>query len=159
MNGTVTQSNDNPFKIHRISNRLKIADKFKMKNENTAVSTKYAKINYGDFLQRSKKLELFLNSTFNIESNREDLISFILNNELLSIIGELPNHLKEYFNTTNLEICLENNSIDKKWIIIKIFTKIDGLSASNQLDLLEEKLFKKYKDVFLDNILLSVEFE
>ena len=109
--------------------------------------------------QRSKKLELFLNSTFNIESNREDLISFILNNELLSIIGELPNHLKEYFNTTNLEICLENNSIDKKWIIIKIYTKLDGLSASNQLDLLEEKLFKKYKDVFLDNILLSVEFE
>ena len=52
-------------------------------NENTASKKKYVKVNYGDFLQKSIKLELFLNSTFNIESNREDLISFIINNNLL----------------------------------------------------------------------------
>ena len=53
-----------------------------------------------------------------------------------------------------MEIHLEN-----KWIDVKIFTKLDGESASNKLDLLEDKLFEKYQDDFLDNILLSVEFE
>lgn len=155
MNGTVTHSIvENSFKTPRISNKLKVADKFKRNNENTALSTKYAKVNYGDFLQKSTKLELFLISTFNVESNREDLISFIINNNLLDIIKKLPNNLEEYFDTLNLEIHLEN-----KWIDVKIFTKLDGESASNKLDLIEDKLFEKYQDDFLDNILLSVEFE
>lgn len=160
MNGTVTHSiAENSFKIPRISNRLKFADKFKRNNENTVLSTKYAKVNYGDFLQKSIKLELFLNSTFNIESKREDLISFIINNNLLDIIKELPNNLEEYFNTLDLEIHLENKWNNKKWIVVKVFTKLDGESASNKLDLIEDKLFEKYQDDFLDNILLSVEFE
>ena len=160
MNGTVTHSiAENSFKIPRISNRLKFADKFKRNNENTVLSTKYAKVNYGDFLQKSIKLELFLNSTFNIESKREDLISFIINNNLLDIIKELPNNLEEYFDTLDLEIHLENKWNNKKWIVVKVFTKLDGESASNKLDLIEDKLFEKYQDVFLDNILLSVEFE
>ena len=148
MNGTITQSiSDNSFKTPRISNRLKVADKFKRNNENTALSKKYAKVNYGDFIQKSIKLELFLNSTFNIDSNREALISFIINN------------LEEYFDTLDLEIHLENKWNNKKWIVVKVFTKLDGESASNQLDLLDDKLFEKYQDDFLDNILLSVEFE
>ena len=151
MNGTVTHS---IAETPRISNRLKVADKFKRNNENTALSTKYAKVNYGDFLQKSTKLELFLISTFNVESNREDLISFIINNKLLDIIKKLPNNLEEYFDTLNLEIHLEN-----KWIDVKVFTKLDGESASNKLDLIEDKLFEKYQDDFLDNILLSVKFE
>lgn len=160
MNGTVTHSiAENSFKIPRISNRLKFADKFKRNNENTVLSTKYAKVNYGDFLQKSIKLELFLNSTFNIESKREDLISFIINNNLLDIIKELPNNLEEYFDTLDLEIHLENKWNNKKWIVVKVFTKLDGKSASNKLDLIEDKLFEKYQDDFLDNILLSVEFE
>ncbi|DBA35443.1 TPA_asm: hypothetical protein vir080_00070 [Somnumvirus timidum] len=160
MNGTVTHSiAENSFKIPRISNRLKFADKFKRNNENTVLSTKYAKVNYGDFLQKSIKLELFLNSTFNIESKREDLISFIINNNLLDIIKELPNNLEEYFDTLDLEIHLENKWNNKKWIVVKVFTKLDGESASNKLDLIEDKLFEKYQDDFLDNILLSVEFE
>ena len=159
MNGTVTHSIvENSFKTPRISNKLKVADKFKRNNENTALSTKYAKVNYTDFLQKSNKLELFLNSTFNIKSNREDLISFIINNNLLDIIKELPNNLEEYFDTLELEIHLENRN-NKKWIVVKVFTKLDGVSASNKLDLLEDKLFEKYQDDFLDNILLSVEFE
>ena len=97
---------------------------------------------------------MFLISTFNVESKREELISFIINNKLLDIIKELPNNLKEYFDTLNLEIHLEN-----KWIDVKIFTKLDGESASNKLDLIEDKLFEKYQNDFLDNILLSVEFE
>ena len=97
MNGTVTHSVvENSF----LNIRLKFADKFKRNNENTVLSTKYAKVNYGDFLQKSIKLELFLNSTFNIESKREDLISFIINNNLLDIIKEL----EEYFDTLDLEI-------------------------------------------------------
>lgn len=52
MNGTVTHS---IAETPRISNRLKVADKFKRNNENTALSTKYAKVNYGDFLQKSTK--------------------------------------------------------------------------------------------------------
>lgn len=160
MNGTVTHSiAENSFKIPRISDRLKFADKFKRNNENTVLSTKYAKVNYGDFLQKSIKLELFLNSTFNIESKREDLISFIINNNLLDIIKELPNNLEEYFDTLDLEIHLENKWNNKKWIVVKVFTKLDGESASNKLDLIEDKLFEKYQDDFLDNILLSVEFE
>lgn len=160
MNGTVTHSiAENSFKIPRISNRLKFADKFKRNNENTVLSTKYAKVNYSDFLQKSIKLELFLNSTFNIESKREDLISFIINNNLLDIIKELPNNLEEYFDTLDLEIHLENKWNNKKWIVVKVFTKLDGESASNKLDLIEDKLFEKYQDDFLDNILLSVEFE
>lgn len=160
MNGTVTHSiAENSFKIPRISNRLKFADKFKRNNENTVLSTKYAKVNYGDFLQKSIKLELFLNSTFNIESKREDLISFIINNNLLDIVKELPNNLEEYFDTLDLEIHLENKWNNKKWIVVKVFTKLDGESASNKLDLIEDKLFEKYQDDFLDNILLSVEFE
>ena len=160
MNGTVTHSiAENSFKIPRISNRLKFADKFKRNNQNTVLSTKYAKVNYGDFLQKSIKLELFLNSTFNIESKREDLISFIINNNLLDIIKELPNNLEEYFDTLDLEIHLENKWNNKKWIVVKVFTKLDGESASNKLDLIEDKLFEKYQDDFLDNILLSVEFE
>lgn len=160
MNGTVTHSiAENSFKIPRISNRLKFADKFKRNNENTVLSTKYAKVNYGDFLQKSIKLELFLNSTFNIESKREDLVSFIINNNLLDIIKELPNNLEEYFDTLDLEIHLENKWNNKKWIVVKVFTKLDGESASNKLDLIEDKLFEKYQDDFLDNILLSVEFE
>lgn len=160
MNGTVTHSiAENSFKIPRISNRLKFADKFKRNNENTVLSTKYAKVNYGDFLQKSIKLELFLNSTFNIESKREDLISFIINNNLLDIMKELPNNLEEYFDTLDLEIHLENKWNNKKWIVVKVFTKLDGESASNKLDLIEDKLFEKYQDDFLDNILLSVEFE
>ena len=160
MNGTVTHSiAENSFKIPRISNRLKFADKFKRNNENTVLSTKYAKVNYEDFLQKSIKLELFLNSTFNIESKREDLISFIINNNLLDIIKELPNNLEEYFDTLDLEIHLENKWNNKKWIVVKVFTKLDGESASNKLDLIEDKLFEKYQDDFLDNILLSVEFE
>ena len=143
MNGTVTHSiAENSFKTPRISNRLKVADKFKRNNENTALSKKYAKVNYGDFLQKSIKLELFLNSTFNIDSKKE-----------------LPNNLEEYFDTLDLEIHLENKWNNKKWIVVKVFTKLDGESASNQLDLLEDKLFEKYQDDFLDNILLSVEFE
>ena len=156
MNGTVTHS---IAETPRISNRLKVADKFKRNNENTALSTKYAKVNYGDFLQKSTKLELFLISTFNVESNREDLISFIINNNLLDIIKKLPNNLEEYFDTLNLEIHLENKWNNKKWVVVKVFTKLDGESASNKLDLLEDKLFEKYQDDFLDNILLSVEFE
>lgn len=156
MNGTVTHS---IAETPRISNRLKVADKFKRNNENTALSTKYAKVNYGDFLQKSTKLELFLISTFNVESNREDLISFIINNKLLDIIKKLPNNLEEYFDTLNLEIHLENKWNNKKWVVVKVFTKLDGESASNKLDLLEDKLFEKYQDDFLDNILLSVEFE
>ena len=160
MNGTVTYSiAENSFETPRISNRLKFADKFKRNKENTALSAKYAKVNYGDFLQKSTKLELFLNSTFNIESNREDLISFIINNNLLDIIKELPNNLEEHFDTLDLEIHLENKWNNKKWIVVKVFTKLDGVSASNKLDLLEDKLFEKYQDDFLDNILLSVEFE
>ena len=160
MNGTITHSiAGNSFKTPRISDRLKVADKFKKNNENTALSKKYAKVNYGDFLQKSVKLELFLNSTFNIESNREDLISFIINNNLLDIIKELPNNLEEYFDTLDLEIHLENKWDNKKWIVVKVFTKLDGESASNQLDLLEDKLFENYQDDFLDNILLSVEFK
>ena len=154
MNRTVTHYiAENSFKTPRISNRLKVADKLK-NNENTALSTKYAKVNYDDFLQKSNELELFLNSTFNVESKREDLISFIINNNLLDIIKELPSNLKEYFDTSNLEIHLEN-----KWIDVKVFTKLDGESASNKLDLIEDKLFEKYQDDFLDNILLSVKFE
>ena len=160
MNGTVTQSiSKNYFKTPRISNRLKVADKFKRNNENTALSAKYAKVNYSDFLQKSTTLELFLNATFNIGSNREDLISFIINNNLFDIIKELPNNLEEYFETLNLEIHLENKWDNKKFIAVKVFTKLDGESASNKLDLLEDKLFEKYQDKFLDNILLSVEFE
>ena len=160
MNGTVTHSiAENSFRTPRISNRLKLADKFKRNNENTAVSIKYAKVNYGDFLQKSSNLELFLNSTFNIESNREDLISFIINNNLLAIIKELPNKLNEYFDTLNLEIHLENILDNKKLVVVKVFTKLDGESASNKLDLLEDKLFETYQNDFLDNILLSMEFE
>lgn len=160
MNGTITQSiSDNSFKTPRISNRLKFADKFKKNNENTSLSTKYAKVNYGDFFQKSSKLELFLNSTFNIESNREDLISFIINNNLLGIIKELPNNIEKYFNTLDLEINLENKYDDKKWIVVKVFTNLDGESASKQLDLIEEELIEKYKDNFLDNIILSMEFK
>ena len=48
---------------------------------------------------------------------------------------------------------------NKKWIVVKVFTKLDGESASKKLDLLEDKLFEKYQDDFLDNILLSMEFE
>ena len=160
MNGTITQSiSDNSFKTPRITNRLKFADKFKKNNENTSLSTKYAKVNYGDFFQKSSKLELFLNSTFNIESNREDLISFIINNNLLGIIKELPNNIEKYFNTLDLEINLENKYDDKKWIVVKVFTNLDGESASKQLDLIEEELIEKYKDNFLDNIILSMEFK
>ena len=160
MNGTITQSiSDNSFKTPRISNRLKFADKFKKNNENTSLSTKYAKVNYGDFFQKSSKLELFLNSTFNIESNREDLISFIINNNLLGIIKELPNNIEKYFNTLDLEINLETKYDDKKWIVVKVFTNLDGESASKQLDLIEEELIEKYKDNFLDNIILSMEFK
>ena len=160
MNGTITHSiAGNSFKPLRISDRLKVADKFKRNNENTALSKKYAKVNYGDFLQKSTKLELFLNSTFNIESNREDLISFIINNNLLAIIKELPNKLNEYFDTLNLEIHLENILDNKKLVVVKVFTKLDGESASNKLDLLEDKLFETYQNDFLDNILLSMEFE
>ena len=93
------------------------------------------------------------------ESNREDLISFINNNNLLDIIKELPNNVEEYFDILDLEIHLENKWNNKEWIVVKIFTKLDGESASNQLELLEDKLFEKYQDVFLDNILLSVEFK
>ncbi len=160
MNGTVTHSiAENSFKIPRISNRLKFADKFKRNNENTVLYKKYAKLNYGYFIKKSIKLELYINSTFNIESKREDLISFIINNNLLDIIKELPNNLEEYFDTLDLEIHLENKWNNKKWIVVKVFTKLDGESASNKLDLIEDKLFEKYQDDFLDNILLSVEFE
>ena len=96
---------------------------------------------------------------FYTESNREDLISFIIDNNLSDIIKELPNNVEEYFDTLDLEVHLENKWNNKEWIVVKIFTKLDGESASNQLELLEDKLFEKYQDVFLDNILLSVVFE
>lgn len=94
-----------------------------------------------------------------LESNREDLILFIIDNNLLDIIKELLNNVEDYFDNSDLEIRLEDKWNNKKWIVVKIFTKLDGESASNQLDLLEDKLFEKYQDDFLDNILLSVEFE
>ena len=94
-----------------------------------------------------------------IESNHKDLISFIIDNNLLDIIKELSNNVEEYFDTLDFEIHLENKWSDKEWVVVKIFTDLDGESASNQLELLEDKLFEKYQDVFLDNILLSVEFE
>ena len=93
------------------------------------------------------------------ESNREDLISFIISNNLLDIIKELLNNVEEYFDTLDLEIHLEKKWNNKKWIVVKIFTKLDGESASDKLELLEDELFEKYQDVFLDNILLSVEFK
>lgn len=93
------------------------------------------------------------------ESNCKDLTSFIIDNNLADIIKELEDNLDEYFDTLDLEIHLENKWNNKKWIVVKVFTKLDGESASNKLDLLEDKLFEKYQDDFLDNILLSVEFE
>ncbi len=51
MNGTITYSiAGNSFKSPRIFDRLKFADKFKINNENTALSEKYAKVNHDDFL-------------------------------------------------------------------------------------------------------------
>ena len=94
-----------------------------------------------------------------VESNRGGLISFIIKNNLLDIIKELPNNVEEYFDTLDFEIHLENKWDNKEWVVVKIFTDLDGESASNQLELLENRLFEKYQDVFLDNILLSVEFE
>ena len=99
------------------------------------------------------------NSTFIIESNRKDLISFIFNNNLLDIINELPNKLYEFFYTSDLEILLKNKWNSEKWIIVKVFTKMDGESASNKLDLLEDELSEKYEDNFLDNLLITMEFE
>lgn len=93
-----------------------------------------------------------------LESNCEDLILFIIDNNLFDMIKELVNNVEEYFDTSDFEIHLEDKWNNKKWIVFKIFTNLDGESASNQLDLLEDKLFEKYQDDFLDNILLSVEF-
>ena len=93
------------------------------------------------------------------ESNREDLILFVIRNNLVDIIKELLNNVEEYFGTLDLEIHLEKKWNNKEWVVVKIFTKLDGESASNQLELLEDELFEKYQDVFLDNILLSVEFK
>lgn len=159
MNGTVTHfKTDDSFKIPRISDKLKIADKINKKDENTTICVKHSKITYGDFLQKSSNLELFLNASFNVESNREELISFILNNNLLNIIKILPSSIKTHLNTVDLEIQLETKYRDQKWIVINIFTMLDGNSASNNLDLLEQELTHKFGDEFLNNILFNVEF-
>ena len=143
------------FPNEDIKNALKFIDgKF-----DTEKTGKFHDKNYGDYLYRSNKLELFLISTFNLKTEDFIIISFILDNKLFDIIKELPNYIYEYFNTIDLNLKLENKYNDEKWLILSIFTTIDGETASEKLDQLEDVLIEKFGDKFLDNILLSVEFE
>ena len=77
---------------------------------------------------------------------------------MFEIIFRLPNLLTQFFETMDFDICLEYNFSNELWIVISIFTTHNGCDASNQLDVLEEKLYEAYGDKFFDNILLTVEF-
>ncbi|MDD6776238.1 MAG: hypothetical protein PUD86_02960 [Methanobacteriaceae archaeon] len=125
----------------------------------TEKTNKKSSNNYESNIYESNKLDSFLNSTFNIISDNNSLISYIIDKKLSEILYKLPNMIYESFNTRNLELCLENKYSDEKWVVIYIFTKLDGESASNELDLLEDNLCNKFGDDCLDNILISVEFE
>lgn len=115
--------------------------------------------NYGSYIYKSNKLDLFLNSTFNIISDNDSLISYIINNDLFEIFFKLPQMIKDSFKTFDMNLCLEKRYSNEKWIVIYVFTQLDGVSASNELDLLEDKLCDEFGDNCLDNILISVEFE
>ena len=125
----------------------------------TEKNNKKSSKNYESNIYESNKLDSFLNSTFNIISDNNSLISYIIDKELSEIFYKLPNLIYGSFNTMNLELCLENKYLDEKWVVIYIFTKLDGISASNELNLLEDNLFNEFGDDCLDNILISVEFE
>lgn len=138
---------------------IKSVIKFITGNFNTKNENKNANRNYGSYLNKSYELESFLNSTYNINSDTNSVISYIINKELFEIILELPQLIHNSFNTFNLNLNLEDKFDGDKWIVVSFFTNIDGKVACDILEDLEKKLYNKYEKKYIENILLSVEFE
>lgn len=138
---------------------IKSVIKFVTGNFNTRNVNKNANRNYGGYLNKSYELESFLNSTFNINSDTNSVISCIINKELVDIISVLPRLIHNSFNTFNLSLDLDDKYDGDKWIVVSIYTSIDGKLACDFLEELEEKLYSLYGEKYLNNILLSVEFE
>ena len=114
---------------------------------------------YGRFLNESPNLESFFNANFIMESDNDKIMTFIIKNNLYDIFSEIPNKVFEVFHSIDLELSLEQKFRNEQWIVIKIFTEMDGKTASEKLDQLEDFFTEKFDDKFLDNVLLSVEFE
>ena len=100
-----------------------------------------------------------LDDHFNINHEKPNVISFIMKNDLINIVLNLPEYINETFGKCDLNLTLENKYHDKKWIVITISVDIEGDEANFKLNQLEDELFDIYDDKIMDNILLSLEFE
>lgn len=128
-------------------------------NNFTNLSRKRYEKNYRNLFYERQRIISFLKANFYMESEADEIINFIMDKEMMEIIENIPKKVNFYFNKANLNLSLESKYENEKWIVVTLFTTVEGYLASERLDELEEFFISHYHDKFLDNLLFSVEFE
>ena len=128
-------------------------------NNFTNLSRKRYEKNYRNLFYERQRIMSFLKANFYMESEADEIINFIMDKEMMEIIENIPKKVNFYFNKANLNLSLESKYENEKWIVVTLFTTVEGYLASERLDELEEFFISHYQDKFLDNLLFSVEFE
>ena len=99
-------------------------------------------------------VEKYLNERENvILNNRVEVIDYIIKYDLLDILITCLNHVE--FNFRSKDIVL---SVAEPFLVVTVYTDIDGFLASSIIDKMDELLIGQYGDDFLNHIIISPEW-
>lgn len=106
----------------------------------------------------NQKLEFFLEKSFGIH-DLDNIYKFILDKDLIDLIGTMPDKIYEHFGTYDLSLRLEEKYRDENWLVVTFLTNHNPKFVLDKLEELEDYFTDSFEDKFLYNILFDVDFE